>query len=743
MEVLEKIFLGILQASLTASIAAILVILLFKIFNNHIGVRIKNILLILVLIKFLIPAIPETNISLFSILYEKYQNTFQLQKESNTLQQVKDTYTADKEKIENNNYNQNIEIKAKDEAPNIDNQNFILYILKIVSCIWAIGTSILILTLLLFMLNFKRKTKHLENNIYPEIQALIEECMFKANINKAIPFYVYNGFKSPCILGVLKPKIYIPKYILNTNDNNQLSHIFLHELMHYKRKDLLYNFLGIIALSIHWFNPIAWFAVNQMKIYREYACDNSVLELLGEKETIEYGMTLINLSKTFANRNKHSGLAIFFETKNQIKGRVKMIKQFKKGSYKMSVLGIIGCITAATVILTNSINVKALNINNTTLNTESNAVNTNDTPKFLVDSPLKAYSDIQKVEKVAGFKFKLPDFPQANKAESFQLIKLSDQDNALLIYLTGDVDLTFQISEKDPLEYLKKIETVKNRSESLTVESEEQSVKLGDIDGFSVTITATSPTETLKNGQVKPDFKRIHKYFAWKNEGLWYSIMYNSTFTSSQEKGNQTHKISQDNIEKVARSIVYPEEIKNVNYSVEKEEPSTEVATMMIYDKEDLEKANGLLGFNPKFPLKINEYINITGSSVGISSESDIKNNNINYELNNFYSNKGGSITFTEKKNLKDYEDMMKNGYIDMWDMKNEKNIQVKGEKLNINNNEVFKYAYTQKEDNNNSNNQCDYIWKENDLYYSVNFFGNTDNSDKIAAEFINSKPID
>ncbi|MFW2490503.1 peptidase M56, BlaR1 [Clostridium chromiireducens] len=414
-----------------------------------------------------------------------------------------------------------------------------------------------------------------------------------------------------------------------------------------------------------------------------------------------------------------------------------MIKKFKKDSYKISIVGIVGCVLAGAIILTNSVNVKALDINNTTLTT-----NIMNIPKFLVDTPTKTYDNIGRVEKVAGFEFKLPDFPRSNKAESLQLIKLSDKDNVLLIYLDGDINFTFQVSEKEPLEYLKKIGNIKNGLSNLKVESEEQAMKLGEIDGFSVTVTSISPAETLKSGDVRPEFKEVNKYFAWKNEGLWYSIGYNSTVTSSAQNNTQSHNISQDDLEKIAKSIVYPEEIKNVNYSVEKE-ASTEIATMMIYEKEDLEKAKSFLGFNPKFPLKINEDISIKESSIGISGDSDIKNNNINYELTSFYSNKSGSITFTEKKNLKYYEDILKNGYINIWDNENEKNKQVKGEKININNNEVWKYLYTEILEDGTSINNGEYIWKENNIYYSVCFFEDTDNSDEIIKEFVNSKTVD
>ena len=65
----------------------------------------------------------------------------------------------------------------------------------------------------------------------------------------------------------------------------------------------------------------------------------------------------------FLNKNKYSKVAIFFERNNQIKGRIKMIKQFKKGSYKISRMAAIGCLIVTNVVLTNGVTVKALDVN--------------------------------------------------------------------------------------------------------------------------------------------------------------------------------------------------------------------------------------------------------------------------------------------------------------------------------------------------------------------------------------------
>lgn len=287
------------------------------------------------------------------------------------------------------------------------------------------------------------------------------------------------------------------------------------------------------------------------------------------------------------------------------------------------------------------------------------------------------------------------------------------------------------------MEYLKKIEAEKYATtENLKIESEEQQMNLEEINGFCVTVITTSPTKTMENGYIREESQDVDKYFAWKNDGLWYSIKYNSILNIKGKESKNELDISQDNVEKIVKSIKYLEEIRNVDYYV-KGMVSTECPVMSIYDKEDLEKAKNIIGFNPKFPLKINEDININDATVQISVDSDIKNNKINYEIDNFYSNKNGSITFNQGKTSKNYEDIKKNGYFIEDSTEDNKPKQIKTDKLVINNKEVFKYI------ENEYISALTYVWKEDGIYYSVTFFRNFENSDETIREFINSKAID
>lgn len=423
-----------------------------------------------------------------------------------------------------------------------------------------------------------------------------------------------------------------------------------------------------------------------------------------------------------------------------------MVKEIKRKSQKISKKAILSCMIITSITVSNCSMVKALDTNSNSVTTTMNQEEINGQHKFFIDAPLKTYEDIDKAEMVAGFKFKVPDYiPNGDKFDCFHIRKLTENDNAVQIFFDGEdqvpFDITLQVSKTNHQEALKKIETAKiGTTKNPKVETSEEAMTLGDINGTSFSLSITSPSEKLENGYVTEEFTELNKYFIWENEGLYYSVKYSSIIKRGEKTSKRSLNLSEDIIEKIAESIKYPEEIKNIDYSVPKRELSTEVATLVIYDKDDLENAKKLLGFNPKFPLKINDYISITGSDVGISYDSDIENNKINYELNSFYSNQKGSITFLQGKTSKKYEEIKKNGYRSLENWKTKEVMQLKADKLNINNKEVFRYEEKGIEEGQGSS--MTYIWKEDGVYYSVIFFKNIENSDELVKAFVNSSSI-
>ncbi len=119
---------------------------------------------------------------------------------------------------------------------------------------------------------------------------------------------------------------------------------------------------------------------------------------------------------------------------------------------------------------------------------------------------------------------------------------------------------------------------VKNQKDG-KVETSKEAMNLAGINESNITIKSTLPG----------NYQEISKFFVWQNEGMWYSIEYNQGIQGSKNY-KKFMDVSTDDVGKVASSIKYVEDVKNVNYSV-KREVSTEIARFAIYDKEDLKKA--------------------------------------------------------------------------------------------------------------------------------------------------------
>lgn len=103
--------------------------------------------------------------------------------------------------------------------------------------------------------------------------------------------YVAHGAPSPCLVGVLHPTVYLTPE--STRDEQTLRHVLAHETTHRLHGDCLWSLLRLLALALHWYNPLVWYAAVVSKRDGELACDEATLRRLGEAERVPYGETLL------------------------------------------------------------------------------------------------------------------------------------------------------------------------------------------------------------------------------------------------------------------------------------------------------------------------------------------------------------------------------------------------------------------------------------------------------------------
>lgn len=182
----------------------------------------------------------------------------------------------------------------------------------ILSGIWLIG----IFAMFLLVIKSKARLNNLKKSALPlqnrEVRVLYGNCLSELKIKRDIPVYSTAFLKSPVIVGLFRPCIYLPIHLISDFHVNAEGHkgipgrrfnaadiryMLLHELQHYKHKDAiascLMNFFGIL----YWFNPLVWYALKEMRNDREVACDTSVLKLLNENDYEDYGNTLIKFAE--------------------------------------------------------------------------------------------------------------------------------------------------------------------------------------------------------------------------------------------------------------------------------------------------------------------------------------------------------------------------------------------------------------------------------------------------------------
>jgi beta-lactamase regulating signal transducer with metallopeptidase domain len=159
---------------------------------------------------------------------------------------------------------------------------------------------------------------------------LLEDCKQEMGVCTPLTLIETSAVASPSLYGFIRPRLLLPAGFTQSFSLPELRYVFLHELGHVKRGDILLNWLTTALLILHWFNPLVWYAFSRMQADRELACDALALAHTKEAENQSYGQTIIKLLESFCRPARSPGLVGILENKNQMKRRISMIAKFKK-----------------------------------------------------------------------------------------------------------------------------------------------------------------------------------------------------------------------------------------------------------------------------------------------------------------------------------------------------------------------------------------------------------------------------
>ncbi|MEK4197979.1 BlaR1 family beta-lactam sensor/signal transducer [Cytobacillus sp. FSL K6-0265] len=305
------IFISFFLNGLIISTFSILTILLIrKWMKNQIKAQSLNHLWILLFLTLLIPLCPIPLPSMFS----EQPQIPELQKEGTTIPAEENQSVMTNEII-------------RDFSVSVQKIDFSILNVPLM-ILWLLGVIVLLSLLLssFFALNrLKSQTQPVED---ANIEALFLSCKKRLGIKRNIDVRYSTETHSPLIFGLFHSVVVIPKNAQSWLTKKDYENVFLHELSHYKNKDLLINYAMIFFQVIYWFNPLIWIASKKMKGDREIACDEAVLQLLHHHEAVVgYGHTMINFAATM--QKKLPITAEFTSGKRQMKERIERIAGFR------------------------------------------------------------------------------------------------------------------------------------------------------------------------------------------------------------------------------------------------------------------------------------------------------------------------------------------------------------------------------------------------------------------------------
>ncbi len=180
------------------------------------------------------------------------------------------------------------------------------------------------------------------------LYALVSYLRLRRRVSVSLPvqdhIYLCDAISSPFILGVVKPRIYLPSGL----DEVQRQNVLSHERAHLARRDHWWKPLGFALLAVYWFNPVLWLAYTLLCRDIELACDERVIRTMDESAVKTYSTVLLACSMP---RKAVITCPLAFGEVG-VKERVRNALHYKKPAFWVVAASVTVCVVVAVCFLT-------------------------------------------------------------------------------------------------------------------------------------------------------------------------------------------------------------------------------------------------------------------------------------------------------------------------------------------------------------------------------------------------------
>lgn len=160
----------------------------------------------------------------------------------------------------------------------------------LLAALWLIGCMVTGSVLVVQNVRFFRNVR--QNAV--RVKAAEEGTSGTGKHGRELPVFYREDLESPCLAGLIRPGIYVNDKALQSPETLRM--VVLHERMHDRQKEPVWNFFRNLMCVVYWFQPFVWIGALVSRRDAELACDEGVIENMNKEERKQYGMILLELA---------------------------------------------------------------------------------------------------------------------------------------------------------------------------------------------------------------------------------------------------------------------------------------------------------------------------------------------------------------------------------------------------------------------------------------------------------------
>ena len=335
---MNELFKIILSLSLSGTILILLLRLFRPLYRNRLSKRWQYYIWLLVIVRLLLPLTPETSVvgNLFRQAEERIGQTTMNSAYADPSGPLRTERMSSAESVGiDSSHDAGIDSVADSytlPAESNTNDKFRIGISE--NILFSFGILWLVIALLLFVRKitiYQSFVKYVNAGSTPvDDMNLLErfgQILDENHVHGTIDLRVNNIVASPLLIGFVHSIIVLPTTDLSEED---FYYTILHELTHYKRKDMFYKWLVQLTVCLHWFNPFVYMMERETNRLCELSCDERVIASFPEHSRKLYGDTLIHAISTGGSYKDALASVTLNESKELLKGRLDAIMKYKK-----------------------------------------------------------------------------------------------------------------------------------------------------------------------------------------------------------------------------------------------------------------------------------------------------------------------------------------------------------------------------------------------------------------------------